>query len=67
MKKLYIIRLRGCDDETIFKMELDEKELQLVQEICKKSQETSTYGCMPEMFVYDENNVPDWLKDDEVE
>ena len=63
MKKLYTIRLRGCDAETIFKMELDERELQLVQDICTKSQETSTYVCMPEMFVYDEDNLPKWLKE----
>ena len=54
----YIIHIRGCDDETNFVMELNEEELKLVEELCKKSKETSTYGCMPDMSVveYTEKN-----------
>jgi len=61
-KKEYIIRLRGCYDETIFKMLLDENELEIVKKICEKSRKTSTYVYMPEMFVYDDNNKPEWLE-----
>ena len=57
-KKKYIIHIRGCDDETNFVMELTDQELYLVQELCDKSKETSTYGCMPDMSVltYTEEN-----------
>lgn len=59
MKNKYIIKIRGCDDVTAFVMELTEEELKLVQELCKKSKETSTYGCMPDMEVleYNEENI----------
>lgn len=58
MKNKYIIKIRGCDDTTAFVMELSEEELKLVQELCKKSQETSTYACMPvmEILEYNEEN-----------
>lgn len=47
--KTYEICLMGCDDETRFNMELTDTELELVQRICKLSEETSDYGCMPTM------------------
>lgn len=49
----YIIKLVGCDDTTEFEIEIDDyDELPIVKKIAKKSQETSTYGCMPKMYVY---------------
>lgn len=48
-KKPYIISLIGCDDQTDFKMELTDNELDLLKRVAAKSVETSTYGCMPIM------------------
>ena len=50
-KKLYRINLEGCDDETIFEMELTESEYQFLLKVAEKANETSTYGCMPRMYV----------------
>lgn len=47
----YVIRLSGCDDETEFKMCLTNSEYELLKKVAEKSQETSTYICMPKMFV----------------
>lgn len=57
--KKYIITLYGCDDITNIPMYLDEKQLKLIEALCKKSEECSEYGCMPTMGVEeykDENN-----------
>lgn len=45
------IILHGCDDSTYFEMDLSEKEYKLIQEVSKKSVDTSSYGCMPIMEV----------------
>ena len=50
-KKTYIITLAGCDDETVFKMDLTEGEAILLEKVAAKANETSTYGCMPRMYV----------------
>ena len=50
-KKTYVITLEGCDDETVFKMELTEGEAILLEKVAAKANETSTYGCMPRMYV----------------
>ena len=50
-KKLYSINLEGCDDETIFDIELTLQEYSLLERISKLANETSTYGCMPRMYV----------------
>ena len=50
-KKTYIITLEGCDDETVFKMDLTEGEAVLLEKVAAKANETSTYGCMPRMYV----------------
>lgn len=47
----YIIALHGCNDSTIFEMELTEEEYKLVKKIADKSEEVSTYGCMPIMEI----------------
>ena len=49
MKQEYVITLCGCDDYTEFVMELTKEEAQLLKRVCKLSEETSTYGCMPTM------------------
>ena len=53
MKKKYQIDLEGCDDTTRFFIELDENEKKLVEEISRLSIETSTYGCMPTLSIYE--------------
>lgn len=50
-KKTCIITLKGCDDETVFKMDLTEGEAILLEKVAAKANETSTYGCMPRMYV----------------
>ena len=50
-KKTYVITLEGCDDETVFKMDLTEREAILLEKVSAKANETSTYGCMPRMYV----------------
>ena len=54
-KKTYVITLEGCDDETVFKMELTEGEAILLEKVAAKANETSTYGCMPRMYIEEEN------------
>lgn len=49
--KRYKISIDGCDDSTVFEMELTEQEAELVKRICNRSSETSTYGCMPTMEI----------------
>lgn len=57
-KKTYVITLEGCDDETAFKMDLTEREAILLENVAAKANETSTYGCMPRMYVeeYEEDD-----------
>ena len=50
-KKTYVITLEGCDDETVFKMDLTEGEAILLEKVAAKANETSTYGCMPRMYI----------------
>lgn len=47
------ILLRGCDDETYFTMECTEEQREFLEKVAAKSQETSTYGCMPDMKISD--------------
>ena len=59
-KKTYVITLEGCDDETVFKMDLTESEAILLEKVAAKANETSTYGCMPRMYIEeDEENKED--------
>lgn len=50
-KDRYTITLDGCDDSTVFEMLLTDEEYELLKRVSKKANETSTYGCMPRMFV----------------
>ena len=36
---------------TVFKMDLTEREAILLEKVAAKANETSTYGCMPRMYV----------------
>ena len=50
-KKKYRIGVHGCDDSTIFEMELTDREAELIGTVCKKCTQTSEYGCMPTMDI----------------
>lgn len=47
----YRIALYGCDDSTIFRMELTDKEFELLKKVAEISVNTSTYDCMPIMEI----------------
>lgn len=50
-KEVYEITLNGCDDDTVFTMELTEQEYRLLVRVSEVANETSTYGCMPRMYI----------------
>lgn len=50
-KHTYEICLNGCDDDTNFEMELTESEYQFLLRVSELANKTSTYGCMPRMYV----------------
>ena len=50
-KKLYEILLSGCDDSTVFLMDLSELEYDVLARVSEKANETSTYTCMPRMYI----------------
>ena len=43
----YKISIDGCDDSTIFDIELTPMQAKLIEKISKLSYDTSTYGCQP--------------------
>ena len=45
------VGLHGCDDSTIFEMDLTDEEVETLRKVAAKAEETSTYGCMPTMTV----------------
>lgn len=47
----YKIILEGCDDTTVFDMELTDDEYNLLVRVSEKANETSTYMCEPRMYV----------------
>jgi len=49
--KTFRIALEGCDDTTYIDMDLTAEELALVERIAAKSEEASTYCCMPTLSV----------------
>ena len=51
MSKEYEIILSGCDDETVFTMELTQQEYEFLMRVSELANKTSTYGCMPRMYV----------------
>lgn len=48
---IYEITLRGCDDRTIFTIELTKQEKTLVDRISELSILTSDYQCMPKLYI----------------
>ena len=57
MKKRYVINLYGCDDTTSWTMELTDEEAKLITTLSKKSEEVSSYPCMPTLDIYEEANA----------
>lgn len=51
MKTLYEIELRGCDDSTIFKLEMTEEEHSFLEKVAELVDKSSTYRCMPTMHI----------------
>ncbi len=51
--KLYKCKvyLHGCDDSTVFELEVTEDEMYLLKEVEILSKLTSSYGCMPIMEI----------------
>lgn len=49
--KRYKISVDGCDDSTVVEMELNELELDFLKRFSKLVNETSTYGCMPTIYL----------------
>lgn len=50
-KQTYEICLNGCDDDTTFKMDLTESEYHFLSRVSELANKTSTYGCMPRLYV----------------
>lgn len=63
MKKTYKIDLSGCDDNTIFEIELTQEEYNLLKLVSDKSEQVSTYGCMPTLSI--EEVLPQAIESDE--
>jgi len=55
----YIIELVGCDGTTRFTMNIAECDLDILKEVTKKSQETSTCICEPVMYIHKEERMED--------
>lgn len=51
-KKTYEINIEGCDDHTLFQVELTQEEFEIIKKICIKSGEVSGYNCQPTMYIY---------------
>jgi hypothetical protein len=57
MKNKYFVCIQGCDDHTSFQIELTPEELYGVLKIASESHRASTYGCMPTINVYPEQDL----------
>ena len=45
------VRLAGCDETTVFTVELTDKELDVAERIAGLSRVASSYSCEPRMYV----------------
>ena len=54
---LYRIILRGCDDSTIWRQDLDEAGLAMLQQVANRSQEASQYSCEPTLLLTREDEI----------
>ena len=47
----YLISLRGCHDTTYMLMDLEQEEVKTLEKVEKLSIQTSSYGCMPTLYI----------------
>lgn len=47
----YKIGIHGCDDSSVFEMELTDEEAEVIKRVAEECTNTSTYGCMPTMTI----------------
>ena len=59
MKKIYVIRLIGCDATTEFRAELNDEQYKFLEDFAAFSRKTSTCYCEPKMEIITES---DWKK-----
>lgn len=49
--RCFVVSVNGCDDSTIFDMEMTEQEFEFLKKVQNLTIEKSTYGCMPILIV----------------
>lgn len=47
----YQISIDGCDDSTVFEIELDDKEIAVAERLASICNKTSEFSCMPTMEI----------------
>lgn len=52
-KALALVVLAGCDDSTAMEIAVTIEERAFLERLAKLSEETSTYGCMPVLYIGD--------------
>lgn len=50
-KQEHEVWLNGCDDDTIFTMEMTNNEYEFLKRVSELANETSTYRCMPRLYL----------------
>jgi len=50
-RKVYEIKLEGCDDQTVISKDLTPTQAKFIQELAKEINEASEYGCQPVMII----------------
>lgn len=50
-KQEHEVWLNGCDDDTIFTMEMTNSEYEFLKRVSELANETSTYHCMPRLYL----------------
>lgn len=59
MSLWYSVEIMGCDDHTVFAIELeDETAVALLDRLAVASRQVSTYGCMPRMHIKQMDGPP---------
>lgn len=71
MEKLYYVCNVGCDDETCGLVRITDEEFPRFKKFIENLNKNSTYGCMPEIFLYEisesdirpaNDNTPDYAR-----
>ena len=50
-KKRYVVTVSGCDDSTSIEKDLTKEQFVFLSNIALKITKTSSYACMPKMYV----------------